>query len=699
MNIENSILNHFYTTSSSLDNLSIEEKELLKVIYKELKELDKSKNQNIKYDKIVFNYQLILQLSKKYIFSKQSIIAHNLCKKLIKHKIIDKKSVIYPKNIKFFSTNPLSHCFLNVDMKKVDPFINIFKKFLEDKTLDDDVKLYIYLRVFYIKKLTRNEILSIDENSFINIPNNKFLVINKKISNDDAYVPIKILFIDEHIEKLYIKLKETKETIFTKKPNEYNNEFQKFINSNNINYSQARIILEFVYQWKNTPLKLTLQKKMRYPKITLHEIDYIYPKYISKSLLLKEKKNMQLYFKTHQVIEDDEYLDINDRINSYIKYDLKEYDFLKGVLNFPTKDKDKEKFLDKWYKHLEKQKNDLEIINLIKEYILFILKKVDIRNYNDQNKRRNTIKMSTAKEYLLIAFKYAFNYIISEGEINSNIVSFINDNLLYNEKLTTKTISTYKRVINLFLIKFTSFNSLDKINSSLDVRRSIVFKNEFEEFVDIVHEQEQKKYHLTRNYKIKSQMRPIYLILLYYTGLRKEELRTRLLKDIDKINDNEFTIDVNSDGYKATMKSTNESELKLKTINAKRRVRFKVTNEKHLKMITEYLHWLEKNNHKFLFPLISPKDIILKKYIVKNTFFSDLSQLLQNHTKRYTPLHSLRHTFATRYFLKNINQKNYKTIMYELTNVMGHSDPETTIDNYIHIDYYFLFEQDLQRLF
>ena len=699
MNIENSILNHFYTTSSSLDNLSIEEKELLKVIYKELKELDKSKNLNIKYDKIVFNYQLILQLSKKYIFSKQSIIAHNLCKKLIKHKIIDKKSVIYPKNIKFFSTNPLSHCCLNVDMKKVDPFINIFKKFLEDKTLDDDVKLYIYLRVFYIKKLTRNEILSIDENSFINIPNNKFLVINKKISNDDAYVPIKILFIDEHIEKLYIKLKETKETIFTKKPNEYNNEFQKFINSNNINYSQARIILEFVYQWKNTPLKLTLQKKMRYPKITLHEIDYIYPKYISKSLLLKEKKNMQLYFKTHQVIEDDEYLDINDRINSYIKYDLKEYDFLKGVLNFPTKDKDKEKFLDKWYKHLEKQKNDLEIINLIKEYILFILKKVDIRNYNDQNKRRNTIKMSTAKEYLLIAFKYAFNYIISEGEINSNIVSFINDNLLYNEKLTTKTISTYKRVINLFLIKFTSFNSLDKINSSLDVRRSIVFKNEFEEFVDIVHEQEQKKYHLTRNYKIKSQMRPIYLILLYYTGLRKEELRTRLLKDIDKINDNEFTIDVNSDGYKATMKSTNESELKLKTINAKRRVRFKVTNEKHLKMITEYLHWLEKNNHKFLFPLISPKDIILKKYIVKNTFFSDLSQLLQNHTKRYTPLHSLRHTFATRYFLKNINQKNYKTIMYELTNVMGHSDPETTIDNYIHIDYYFLFEQDLQRLF
>lgn len=699
MNIENSILNHFYTTSSSLDNLSIEEKELLKVIYKELKELDKSKNLNIKYDKIVFNYQLILQLSKKYIFSKQSIIAHNLCKKLIKHKIIDKKSVIYPKNIKFFSTNPLSHCFLNVDMKKVDPFINIFKKFLEDKTLDDDVKLYIYLRVFYIKKLTRNEILSIDENSFINIPNNKFLVINKKISNDDAYVPIKILFIDEHIEKLYIKLKETKETIFTKKPNEYNNEFQKFINSNNINYSQARIILEFVYQWKNTPLKLTLQKKMRYPKITLHEIDYIYPKYISKSLLLKEKKNMQLYFKTHQVIEDDEYLDINDRINSYIKYDLKEYDFLKGVLNFPTKDKDKEKFLDKWYKHLEKQKNDLEIINLIKEYILFILKKVDIRNYNDQNKRRNTIKMSTAKEYLLIAFKYAFNYIISEGEINSNIVSFINDNLLYNEKLTTKTISTYKRVINLFLSKFTSFNSLDKINSSLDVRRSIVFKNEFEEFVDIVHEQEQKKYHLTRNYKIKSQMRPIYLILLYYTGLRKEELRTRLLKDIDKMNDNEFTIDVNSDGYKATMKSTNESELKLKTINAKRRVRFKVTNEKHLKMITEYLHWLEKNNHKFLFPLISPKDIILKKYIVKNTFFSDLSQLLQNHTKRYTPLHSLRHTFATRYFLKNINQKNYKTIMYELTNVMGHSDPETTIDNYIHIDYYFLFEQDLQRLF
>ena len=195
-------------------------------------------------------------------------------------------------------------------------------------------------------------------------------------------------------------------------------------------------------------------------------------------------------------------------------------------------------------------------------------------------------------------------------------------------------------------------------------------------------------------------MRSVFLILLYYSGLRKTELRTRLVIDIKRIgSSNEFTIDVNSEGFKEAAASSRESELKMKTLNAKRRVRFSITNKKHQEMVIKYLNWIEKHKYKFLFPLISEKNLILKKDVCKDSFFSELSLLLQKHTKRYTPLHSLRHTFATKYFLENIKLKNFQDIMYELANIMGHSDPETTIYNYIHFDLLNLPNEDLHYIF
>lgn len=698
MNIDNNIIEDFYKKSTSLMNLSSEELKLLKIIHTQLINNTKSNNLEISNKKIILNYKFMLDLAKKDLFKKQSFMAHNLTKKLVKHKLISRKSILYPKNIKFFSTNPLSKCFLNANMKTVDLFINIFNKFLLDYTLPDDVKLYIYLRLFYIKKLSKKEILLIDENSLIEVPNNSFLVIHEKIMNEDAYIPMKILFADENIKNIYNNFKKTKAEIFNKELVNYEYQLQKFLKINNLTYNETRISLEFVYQIKNTPLKLNLQKKTRYPKITLHEIDYIYPSSISKTLLEIEKKNIEKYFNTNKVDEEQEYLDTNDTVNEYIKNDLKEYDFLKTVLNFPTDDKNKYDFLEYWYDLLKDSKSDFEIINNISKYILFILKKADDRE--DKKIGRKSIKMSTARDYLSTTFKYAFNYIIAEGEINSKTISSINDNLLYNEKLTTKTISTYKRVINLFLLKFTNFNSLNKINSIVDVRRSIVFKNEFKNFVDSIYNADLEKYKLTKNSKTKSLMRSVFLILLYYSGLRKTELRTRLVIDIKRIgSSNEFTIDVNSEGFKEAAASSRESELKMKTLNAKRRVRFSITNKKHQEMVIKYLNWIEKHKYKFLFPLISEKNLILKKDVCKDSFFSELSLLLQKHTKRYTPLHSLRHTFATKYFLENIKLKNFQDIMYELANIMGHSDPETTIYNYIHFDLLNLPNEDLHYIF
>lgn len=46
-------------------------------------------------------------------------------------------------------------------------------------------------------------------------------------------------------------------------------------------------------------------------------------------------------------------------------------------------------------------------------------------------------------------------------------------------------------------------------------------------------------------------------ILAYYSGLRRSELQTRLLKDIYYVGDRKFVIDVNKEGFKKAKLDTN----------------------------------------------------------------------------------------------------------------------------------------------
>jgi hypothetical protein len=114
-----------------------------------------------------------------------------------------------------------------------------------------------------------------------------------------------------------------------------------------------------------------------------------------------------------------------------------------------------------------------------------------------------------------------------------------------------------------------------------------------------------------------------------------------------------FVIDVNSKGFRETMKSTGETELKLKTSNARRRVKFKISDRNHLHIVKSYLHFLEERQFKFLFPAFSSQSHnLLKKHVINDSFIADLSKVLQSVTNRYTPLHSLRHTFAIIFILR-----------------------------------------------
>ena len=143
-----------------------------------------------------------------------------------------------------------------------------------------------------------------------------------------------------------------------------------------------------------------------------------------------------------------------------------------GVLYIDT-------YFNKCYKFLENGFNDdNELLNMFSRYMIFMLKKADKRDSS------HNIKLSTMTDYFSITIKYAFNFIIAEGELTDRTIAYIYENIQNNDNLTVKTKKKYRRVVNFFLRNFTTYSSIAKINMALDVRRSIIFKEELDILIE-----------------------------------------------------------------------------------------------------------------------------------------------------------------------------------------------------------------------
>ncbi len=682
------IIESFLIKANNIRDNTSKELQLIREIRDELKKLQKEDNLELINNKIIFTYKFIQILSKKKNFKNNSIVANTITKKLKKAKVISSRSILYPKNIKFSSTNPLSKAYLYANLKEVDLVSEVYENFIVSQDMEVDLKLYIYLRLFYNKKLFPEDIKLINENNFFQL-NEKYsiMVLVKKIEQAKEYRPINILFVDDNMKNFYFQSLLIADKVFKRTINEYEKEMNSFLNKNKLNATRVRISMQLLYQIKNSPLKLSIQNFYSYPKTTLQELNYLFPNKISRDLVDIDKQNEAIYFNTYKDTklndEEDIYDDVNETINEYLKKDFSRYDALKEIVKVPYDNKNIDKYFDKCYRFLEKNDPTDSIMIPIEKFIKFLLQKADKRNTEFNN-----IKLVTMKDYMSVTFRFVFNIFIIEGEISEKSVSAVIRQIINNENLTKKSIVKYKMIANLFLRNYTEFNTIAKIDMAQNVTRSIVFKDEFESFLEILKKENEQIYQGSLNKSIKIQMRSVYSILLYYSGLRKTELRTRLLEDIYSIDDSIFTIDVNSNGFRETMKSTGEIELSLKSVNAKRRVKFEISNVNHLNILKKYLTWLEKNNFKFLFPRINQKSgSLLKRHVIKDSFLTTLSKSLQDVTSRYTPLHSLRHTFATKYLLQNIDEVNTEFLIYELANILGHSDPMVTIDNYLHLEF------------
>ena len=306
---------------------------------------------------------------------------------------------------------------------------------------------------------------------------------------------------------------------------------------------------------------------------------------------------------------------------------------------------------------------------LITKYIVHLLESIN------GDKKTRKIAISTFRNYYSLVKKHLFNNVEDLSSVQTHEINEILQNLAIN-KYKDKSIAKVRSLIADFFRFHGEQHNVIPMNLA-SYPKSLVFESEIDQILagieGMYNDGEQGAgtgYELLRDKAI--------LLMARYSGLRKSELRSRLIKDV-YIYDNKLCIDVNSEGLR-------KLDLKLKTVSSKRRVCTKITNEDHLKIIIKYMETREKvrNKNPFLFLHVDDKNKIKSK-VAKEDIFKQIGKVIQEVTGRYTSFYSLRHTYATyavRDILKCDKINPYK--MIDLSVKMGHTSPEITLKKYTH---------------
>jgi len=591
-------------------------------------------------------------------------------RKLRKYGYIHPKSSYFPKKLAVITLNPTLPSIYKGNLTDISQY-SMAKKSLYDKKINkmNSSKMhslaYIDLRLFQNIKFTDQEITRICTENIIFLSKSiAYLYLEEKGFFDNITIPPYQL-IRVQGKKLVKILKK-----FQKKGIKYpfeNTEFDKLLSKYRKDFFPYMSIQEIRMAFQNNmlinsnPLHATLATTRKtMSQTTIAEINSLYPSTVPQHLLEVEKERIKNALSRTKELDDEDTFDS--------AFSLEEFEYFDELLQ--TKNS------SAFMKKIDPTKRELlQYINsptseahgiLIAKYIIHLLESIN------GNKEERKIVISTFRNYYSILKKHLFENIEDLSNVQTHEIHDILQNLAIN-RYKDKSISKVRGLIT----DFFRFNN-EKHNISIPMNlasypKSLVLEDE----IDLILQQIDKLYADEKNneqcYKI---LRDKTIILMAkYTGLRKNELRSRLLPDV-YIYEDELCIDVNSEGLK-------KLDLRLKTYSAKRRICSKIMNTKHLKIINDYFNLRQnmKNKNKFFF-LQNYKG---KSEVVKEVVFDNLTQIIQRVTKRYTSFHSLRHTFAT-YEVRDILLCN-KIDPYQMIDLavkMGHISPEITLKKYVH---------------
>lgn len=669
--------------------LVLVEKNILNIIFDNL-----DYKKHFRKNQIYFNMSLWVNIygKNKKKFKSDGEIIHNFVKKLIDCKFVHKNSKNYPKNQNIFCINPLSQSFLYSNLDDYDRIVDIrdslIKKLNEfslfnhkELNLEFEIDLFIYFKLFSIVKINNTSLQHLKRENII-YAGDKVIFVTKE-NTIEGFTPIHTIIFDDTTSRI-IKQVFPKEIniifdasnfIFTKSYNFYYLRMKKFCEMHSINEKITNSIIELEYQLNSTPLNLTLMKSTKFPRLSLFELEKLYPNSVNNNLLAIEKANQEVYRNFNQANKDisqenfDDEVDDELDLKTELKFKFDVYEKLTEIVKVPDEKKSITQYIINWRKFMLIQKNEADRLEAIYSYLNFLF-------YKYENKE---INQRTLKNYLQISFDYCFDILVKSVSKEEALKSIYEK--LKNSNLNPRVQNKYLSRILFFFDKQHEFKT-KMINSVVNYNRSIVFKDELRELVEKLLNEDSKLY----KGKILIYRRSVFAIIAYYSGLRKGELYSRETRDFFYIDGRNFYINVNKNGIKKINSYNQNITISLKNSNAIRAFEFKISDKKLFKIVKDYYELLVDRKIAFLFP-DENNGIALKDKVMKIDKINRINSILQDITKRYTVIHSFRHSYVTNE-IKNLIQKKDKRNedIYDLIARVGHEDPETSISHYAHID-------------
>ena len=605
--------------------------------------------------------------------------------KLKKYKIIhNQSSGFYPKNIMLVSTNPNPRSFLLSDFSLIDKF-DVRKKSLEDDLIDNNenmlLNIYYYLRYFHLPSFSSIELKNIKiEDIFIIDENKSFVILYKDTSiirdvvkDSDMYYET-VLF-DSTITKALTNIKKYTSGILFQNVENFEELIKKQLRIDfDGSVYNIKLAKENYYIFNNSSLEYNLiNKNILSVNLSLAEINTMYPNILDERLLIIEKERIKEASKKVSTLKE----------NKHSRFDISDLiEFMKIMRNSANKNISLEDKADSFNLNKSIDDANIELEFLIKSdesnkiYYAYLMKLLEeLKNKN--------IVISSFRSYVWIINKHIFRTIENIRDIKFNEIQKIIYNLEDSYKLKSK-IKIIDRIKHFF--NFCGKNDIVKIPiGGMFYPKSFIFKEEIDHILNRIEQNFIEKNQVDRFGRVnkyKLLQKKALLLIAFYSGLRKDELRTRLFKDVNLFV-NKLVIDVNTIGPNI-LKTT------LKTKNARRRVETFIDDSKHLKIIDDFLKLrmeIEKNRTiKFLFLATNKTTILIKP--IHETYINDISISIKEVVDRYVSFHSLRHSFATYQFKKMLEEiDEYPYAMLQLAMMMGHSHYNTTLDSYIHYDF------------
>ncbi len=632
----------------------------------------------VKGKKIILSTQFYPTWVKEHKLDKDTEIVdsehYNFFRKLRKYGYIHTNSSYFPKKLAVITLNPTIPSLYEGNMRYISRYTKAKKSLYHNKSRKMDLPemmslAFIDLRLFQNIKFTEKEIESINTSNiiFINKSTAYLYLEDQGIFDNMTIPPYQMICVQG--KKLVKILKEFQKngiiypfdsTDFNKQLSPYRQEFFQNMSMQEIRYTSKNYIF-----MSSSPLFITLatSRKIMSP-LTIAELHSLYPSAIPQHLIeIEAARISEALARTKGIDDEDTFTDSS--------FSLEEFDYFNELL----KTKNSSAFMKKIQpakrelsQYADSPKSEAHGILIVK-YIVHLLSSVDKQNED------RYIAISTFRNYYSLIKKHLFQNIEDLSNVQTHEINEILQNLAIN-RYKDKSIAKVRSLIS----DFFKFHGEKHNTISMNLAsypKSLVFEFEIDPILRGIDDSyKDEKNGVITDYRI---LRNKAIVLISrYTGLRKSELRSRLVKDI-YIYGNELCIDVNKEGLR-------KLDLKLKTASAKRRVCTKITNENHLQIIIKYIGKREKvcNKNLFLFLHVDEKNNIKSK-VVKEDIFNQIGKIIQEVTARYTSFHSLRHTFAT-YAVKEILECE-KINPYKMINLavkMGHTSSEITLKKYTH---------------